>query len=235
MNNVVKEKTSIPIVGMPLEEPPRNQELVPQAQGIPRKARHPPMRVPDDENPRFVDLLGRKPVLADESSREFVDYRRRIYEELDPRGPIEEMFVNSLITAYWDFLRLTSHKIDFMNANSKEALGRILTALIDEETKIYLLKGFSERNPVIIEQLKELLKSFQVNLGEISAKALAENISVVQKIELLIAIKEASWIKALKELEARRELLARRFRAFHGIKEEHHYRGKPKIHPPAFS
>ncbi len=235
MTDFVKEKTSSPIVGMPFEEPPRNQELVPQSQGVSRKAKRAPMRVPDDETPRFVDLLGRKPILADENARQFTEFRRRIYQELDPRGPIEEMFVNSLISAYWDLVRVTALKIDFMNAYSKEAVERILSVLVDEQTKVYLLRGFSESDPVAMEQLKDLLKSIQMNLGEISAKALAENISVVQKIDLLIALKEASWCKSLKELEARRDLLARRFRAVAGIKEENHYRGFPKTHPPVFS
>jgi hypothetical protein len=145
------------------------------------------------------------------------------------------MFVNSLISAYWDLVRVTALKIDFMNAYSKEAVERILSVLVDEQTKVYLLRGFRESDPVAMEQLKDLLKSIQMNLGEISAKALAENISVVQKIDLLIAIKEASWCKSLKELEARRDLLARRFRAVAGIKEEDQYRGFPKVHPPAFS
>ena len=115
MTDVVKEKTFGPVVGMPLDKPPLNQEFLPQSLGIPRRAKHPPMGVPDDENPRFFDLLGRKPLLEDENSREFTEFRRRIYIELDPRGPIEEMYVNSLIYAYWDFLRFTTLKIDFMN------------------------------------------------------------------------------------------------------------------------
>ena len=235
MSDLVKEKTSSEMLVMPLKEAPTNQQLVPQSPITPRKTKRAPMRVPDDDTPRFVDLLGPKPLLAEENGREYVEYRRRIYQELDPRGPIEEMFANSAIYAYWDLQRFTAYKTNLMNACSKDALERILSLLVDDETKIRFLRGFSESDPVAREKLKDFLKSHQISLEDISAKALAENISVIQKIELLISIKEASWCKALKELEGRRDLLARRFRALHGIKEDEHFRGFPKQHPPAFS
>jgi hypothetical protein len=50
------------------------------------------------------------PVLITESADEFVAMRKRLYDEITPKGIIEEGWVNDLAAVEWDIMRLPPHQ-----------------------------------------------------------------------------------------------------------------------------
>lgn len=184
--------------------------------------------VPDEECPRVRDYLGRVPSVHGESPARYLQFRQRMDEDLRPAGPIQEMYVESLARSYWDFIRYSTLKTDFLSFSATDGLERLLRAVLPEEECAKLLRDYRARDPEAIEQVQQLIDSLGINSHEIAAQALAENISVVQKIEQLISMKDKAWQKAHKELEKHVELLARRFRAVAGIKESEQFRGFPR-------
>lgn len=185
------------------------------------------VRVPDEACPRVRDYLGRVPSVHGESPARYLEFRRKLDEDLKPVGPIQEMYVESLARAYWDFIRYSALKTDFLSYSATDGLERLLRAVFPEEECAKLLQDYRARDPGAIGQVQQLIDSLGINSHEIAAQALAENISVIQKFELLISMKEKAWQKAHKEFEKHSELLARRFRAFAGIKEDEQFRGIP--------
>jgi hypothetical protein len=159
------------------------------------------VRVHDDACPRVSDYLGRVPSVHGESPARYLEFRRKLDEDLKPVGPIQEMYVESLARAYWDFIRYSALKTDFLSYSSTDGLERLLRAVLSEEECANLLQNYKARHPEAIEQVQQLIDSLGINSHEIAAQALAENISVVHKIEQLISMKEKAWQKAHKDLE----------------------------------
>lgn len=176
--------------------------------------------VPDDPVPRFKDLLGRPPLLAGENGTAFSIFRQKIYADLLPSGPVEEMFVNSLIYAYWDFLRYSSLKVAFMSSSKIDGLDRILRVIKGDEERKELLKNYILNQPDAVKEVEDLLRELSINSEHVTAHALAENISTIQKLEALIASKDAAYRKTLKDLQGYREILALKFRAKNCIEED---------------
>lgn len=178
------------------------------------------MPVPDDPVPRFRDVLGSPPLLAGENGRAFSIFRQNIYADLMPQGPVEEMFVNSLIYAYWDFLRYSSLKAAFISTSKIDGLDRILRVIMSEEERKELLKNYILNRPEAVQEVEDLLRELSINSEHVTAHALAENISTIQKLESLITAKDAAYRKILKDLQGYREILALKFKAKNGIDED---------------
>ncbi len=185
-----------------------------------KKRQREPMLVPDDDVPRFRDVIGKTPLLAGENGRAFLIYRQNIYDDLQPRGPVEEMYVNSVIYAYWDFLRYSSLKAAFMSSSKIDGLDRILRVIMSDDERRDLLKRHTLNEPEAVKEVQDLLRELSINEDHITAHALAENIGTIQKLESLIAMKDATFRKVLKDLQGYRELLALKFRAKNGIEED---------------
>lgn len=184
--------------------------------------------VPEEEYGRVRDYLGRVPSVEGENPVRYLEFRRQLNEDLRPNGPIQQMYVESLARAYWDYIRYSTLKTDFLSFSATDGLRRVLRAILGAEESERLVQLYSTRDPEAIQEVQKLIDSLGINAHEISAQALAENISLVQKIEQLIAMKDKAWQRAHRELEKHAELLARRFRAVAGIKESEHFRGFPK-------
>lgn len=176
--------------------------------------------VPDDDEPRFRDLLGSPPLMAGESGRRFLEFRRSIYADVKPCGPIEEMFVNSLIYAYWSFLQYTAHKASLMKSSSTDGIDRILRVVIDDDERKELMKKYALGEAEAIRQVDAIMHSLSFGPAEIASQTLAANISDIQKIEGQIAAKDNAWRKALRELEGYRAILALKFKMKVGVEED---------------
>ena len=187
-----------------------------------------PVMAPYEEFPRIRDYFGRVPTVPGESPVSYLEFRRRLDEELKPVGPIQDIFVETLARAYWDYIRYSTLKADFLSSSSTDGVERLLRAMMPEQESVELLRNYRLRDDEAIAKVQQMIASLGVNSQQIAAQAFVENISVVQKIESLISIKDKAWQRAHKNLEQHKELLARRFRAVAGIKESEHFRGLPR-------
>jgi hypothetical protein len=77
------------------------------------------------------------PVLITESVDEFVAMRKRLYDEIQPSGLIEEGFVNDLAAVEWDIMRLLRIKAEILNGAFYEALQEILKQVWSEDFDDY--------------------------------------------------------------------------------------------------
>ena len=180
-----------------------------------------------EEFPRTQDHFGRIPTVQGENPVRYLEFRRKLDEDLRPKGMIEGMFVETVGRLYWDFITYSTLKTDFLSSTSTDGVERLLRAMLSEQDSAELFRRYRARDLEAVSQVQRLIDSLGIDRQQVAAQALAKNLTEVQKIEGLISAKEKGWQKALKNLEQHRELLARRFRALTGIKESEHFRGFP--------
>jgi hypothetical protein len=78
------------------------------------------------------------PVLITESVDEFVALSKRLYDEIQPNGIIEQGWVDDLAAVMWDIMRLLRIKAEILNGAFYEALIKILEQVWSDDFEEYL-------------------------------------------------------------------------------------------------
>ena len=70
------------------------------------------------------------PLLITESRQEFKRLRRALRQEINPRGPIEKMYLADIAYLEWEIKRLRRGKIAMLNTAFRKGLEKLLTELM---------------------------------------------------------------------------------------------------------
>ena len=155
--------------------------------------------------PRRAALLPRPPLLMTESSEDFDQVRDTLEREIQPRGCIEQMYVDDMTYIVWDIRRYRRDKDTIINVAFRTALERVLKELLrrpgDNAVDMFnskkKIEGLALRwftDPKAKKKVSELLGKFQLDEIAIEAEAIRES---SQHLELLD--------KMLRSLEVRRD------------------------------
>jgi hypothetical protein len=151
---------------------------------------------------RRTALLPRPPLLMTESREEFDQVRNSLEREIQPRGLIEQMYVDDMAYVVWEIRRLRRCKDTIINVAFRAGLKRVLPLLCGpgeteffnsyEEIDDLALRWFTD--PKAKKEVSELLGKFQLDESAIEAEAIRDSSQDLEQLD-----------KMLRSLEARRD------------------------------
>jgi hypothetical protein len=160
--------------------------------------------------PRRTALLPPPPLLMTESREDFDQVRDTLEREIQPRGSIEQMYVDDMTYIVWEIRRYRRDKDTIINVAFRTALERVLKELLRRPSDTVLgmfdnkkkIEGLAMRwftDPKAKKKVSELLRKFQLDEIAIEAEAIRES---SQDLELLD--------RMLRSLEVRRDIVLAR-------------------------
>jgi hypothetical protein len=169
------------------------------------------VRLAPQEEPDLQSLLGPPPLLEGEDASAYEALKFRILAAVKPEDAIEQMWVRDVLDLLWETTRLRRLKAKLMHAAAHEGLKRLLRPLMGFSS-LELVRGWALRNPETVKEVNEILR--QAGLGEeaIAAQTLAAELDTFEKIDRMIMQTEARRHLVLREIDRRRDVLARRLR-----------------------
>jgi hypothetical protein len=167
------------------------------------------------------------PLLITESRQEFKRLRRALRQEINPRGPIEKMYLADIAYLEWEIKRLRRGKIAMLNTAFRKALEKLLTELmraphqesweVDDKASAIAFDWFSSAKTK--KRVAALLASYGLDTTAIEAKVLQVCSSRLAEFDHLLASAESRRLKAVRALTEYRALLARHLVATGNVTE----------------
>jgi hypothetical protein len=148
----------------------------------------------NDRNPGPSALLPVPPLLITESQEEFSRIREDLYQEINPVGIIEQMYVDEIADLVWQILRLKRCKAGVTNLAFHEASARILGQLMDAGPDV-ARDWISD--PEIAKQVETGLATYKLDGSVIIAEAIKKSSYELERIETLLASLETRRDRAL--------------------------------------
>ena len=162
--------------------------------------------------PELNALMGPPPLIDGEDGAAYEALYRRVDEAVAPRDAVEEIWVRDIIDNLWETLRLRRIKSSLMRSSAHEGLERVITPLTEVFVRSRLVDGWSRREPKTVKEVEKLMEEAGLGPEAIAGETLAANIDTFDRIDAMIMRAEARRNTAPREIERRREVLARRLR-----------------------
>jgi hypothetical protein len=164
--------------------------------------------------PRRTALLPRPPLLMTESREDFDQVCDTLEREIQPRGSIEQMYVDDMTYIVWEIRRLRRCKDTIINVAFRTGLERVLKQLLrrpgeaefmsnEEESEDLALRWFTD--PKAKKKVSELLGKFQLDEIAIEAEAIRESSQYLEQLD-----------RRLCSLEVRRDIVLARVVEYRG-------------------
>ncbi len=150
-------------------------------------------------------LIPTTPLLVTESRDEFNRICDTLNDQIEPRGIIEQMYVEDIAYLVWEIVRLRRSKAAIVNTAFRAALTEIITQLllkpgdmkyvVQDDAKKLAYEWFSDPN--VKKQIAGLLREFDLDEAAIEAEAFRKSADDLERIDRLMASSEARRDKAL--------------------------------------
>jgi hypothetical protein len=144
-------------------------------------------------------------LLITESQETFDRIRDALDQEIQPRGILEQIYVEDIAYLTWEVLRLRRSKAAIVNLAFRDALKELITQLLLEPGQYTHQLGdqpeelardwFSD--PKIKKQIADLLREFDLDESAIEAEAIRKSADDLERIDRLMASAEVRRDKAL--------------------------------------
>jgi hypothetical protein len=156
--------------------------------------------------------LGPKPVLPFEDASLYETLQTQVLTAIQPTDAIEFLDVRAFIDITWSIIRVRRHMNSLMKQklweNIKSALLPRYEAKWVHDQKTWFFAG----DKGAIKDLSECLSKISSSIEEIEVMTFSQLSVRLQSLEMLLANYEARRMLLYRELEKRRDLLARRLR-----------------------
>jgi hypothetical protein len=158
------------------------------------------------------------PVLITECVDEFVALRERLYDEIAPKGIIEERWVDDLATVIWDIMRLLRIKAEILNGAFYQALQEILKQVWSEEFEDYLARerAIAElawqwlgNDSDAKEKVAQLLGQHQLDETAIEAESFRMRAEDLERLDFMLSRAELRREKLLTGIAVFRQELGK--------------------------
>ena len=166
-----------------------------------------------EEETDLQSLLGPPAFLMGEDGNAYETLKIRIYAAVKPEDAIEEIWVRDILDLLWETVRLRRFKARLMYVAAHQGLESILRPRVPGMFSVdHLVQGWAQRDPEIVKEVKRVLRSAGLAEEDIAAQTLADNCDTFEKIDRLIMQTETRRHVVLREIDRRRDALARRLR-----------------------
>jgi hypothetical protein len=174
---------------------------------------------------RRTALLPRPPLLMTESREDFEQVRNSLEREIQPRGIIEQMYVDDMAYIVWDIRRLRRCKDTIINIAFRTGLERVLKEFsrqpgVSEDYIFSNRKEFEDlalrwfTDPKAKKEVSELLRKFQLDESAIEAQAMRDSSQDLEQLDRMLRSLEARRDRALALVVEYRVNLAHQLREY---------------------
>ena len=183
-------------------------------QGQPSKATSARLSTSQD----VADIFKPSPLLDGEDEAEYTGFVEQCITAIKPQDAIERVWLLDFIDNTWDVRRLRRIKVSLVQAARKSAV----KSLIGQYTKYALyspeahriVDNWSEGEAEYLDYVRGVLETNGLSEDAIVAEAFRDQFKVLERIDGLIASYSYRRDAAIRELERRRDSLAKRAREF---------------------
>jgi len=158
------------------------------------------------------DALGPKPILPFESAELYETLQRQVIEAIKPQDAIEFMDVRNYIDLTWSIIRIRRHILVSLRHKQWGIIAEKLLKEFEDDWVKAQKAGFLSGKNETLETLTECLLELSLSIEEIERIAFSQLSSQIEHYELLLAQLEARRTLLLREIDRRRDTLARRLR-----------------------
>jgi hypothetical protein len=170
----------------------------------------PAMRRRLEEEADLQSLLGPPPLLEGEDAIAYNALKIRILAAVKPEDAIEEMWVRDILDLLWETARLRRFKTKFMRVAAHRGVHELLRPLVDFDSAHELMLGWAQRDPETVKEVKRILGIAGLDEEDIAAQTFTVKCDTFEKIDRMIMQTEARRHVVLREIDRRRDALARR-------------------------
>jgi hypothetical protein len=170
------------------------------------------MRPWPEKETDLQSLLGPPPLLEGEDASTYHALKSRILSAVKPEDAIEGMWVRDILDLLWETVRLRRLKAKLMRATAHQGLQELLRPLVHNSSLKELIRGWVIREPEAVKQVKQILRQAGLDKEAIAAQTLAAELDTFEKIDRMIMRTEARRHVVLREIDRRRDAVARRLR-----------------------
>ena len=180
-----------------------------------------------------IAIFGPVPIIPGENPADYDEVLLRTTSALKPADIIEEMFLDDIVRATWDIIRLRRLQNGLLIARTHEGLERVLGPLVDrsepQPKNIFEKSGrqsttdwkaeelaarWRAQDPEVLEQVAVMLKEAGLSMNEVMAETLSLKIADINAIDSLIMTAQERRYGALRELDRRRLQFGQSVRQF---------------------
>jgi hypothetical protein len=185
-------------------------------------------RPPQDgaEQSGEVSLFGLPLLLEGEDPEAYDRLFARINVAIQPSDFIEEIWITDIADLTWEILRLRRQKTSIMNERIQseienfiqnrirrrepevDSIGSFWTTKRNSRAASKLVKGWTAQDPAAIRRVEKLMAAANISTDTVSGRALEAKLNTVERIERLIAVKEARRNAVLREIDRHRDFVA---------------------------
>jgi hypothetical protein len=162
---------------------------------------------------------GFEPSLIDgENASDYEAFKQDCLKAVSPKDVIERVWVQDFMDYTWEAQRLRRMKGAIVQIARKDAVEKLVLQFggvdIDWSASREVSQDWSRGDPETRQYVEELLEEHGLNLDAIMAQAMMREIKTLQNVENLISSYDHRRDTAIREIEKRRDGLARRARDF---------------------
>lgn len=164
-------------------------------------------------------LLGPAPLLEGEDADAYEELNHRVRAAVGPVDVIEEIWVRDIVDLLWETMRLRRLKVAYLQAYAHEGLNELLKSLVGD-IRYNLVLGWRRGETAARREVRVLLRQAGLDEEVIIAETLSLNLYELEQIDRMIMQTEARRNAALREVDRRREAVARRLREACAVVED---------------
>jgi hypothetical protein len=180
-----------------------------------------------EKQTEVLDVLDFGPSLIDgESAADYEAFRQKCLKAIGPKDVLEIVWLQDFIGNEWENLRMRRMKAAILQNSRVAAVKKILWQYADDvydSNKILkslggpsaedlMAKDWGHSDVEAIDHVDAVLEANGLNFDVIMAETLLDNLNTIERIDKLIAAYVYRRDTAIRELDKRRDLLAKRAR-----------------------
>ena len=157
-------------------------------------------------------FFGPPPLLEGEDTAAYAALLKQVRDGVAPDGVIEDIWVRDVVDITWEILRQRRFKA----LTIKSARITALRAILDPHVGYYeaekLAKKWEAGEAQAEKEVAANLMRLKLTMDDVNARAYALKLDAIERMDRMIAQAEARRNLVLREVERRRDALARRLR-----------------------
>jgi hypothetical protein len=153
------------------------------------------------EKPDAPHVLSPSIYLEEAEANAYRQHSDSIYMTINPKDPLEEMWVQDVVDHSWEVRRLRKIKQKLVDSSLYKGLEKILLPIVGILAAPSLSNGWQAKKPDDIEQVKKHLENAGLDMDMVRAETIALRIPEIEKIDRYLHSAELRRDKALNDID----------------------------------
>ena len=154
-------------------------------------------------------------MIKGEDANAYAALAAQFWSHVAPKDVIEQLWLRDIVEYVWEAQRLRRHKAQLMATAAPDGLRRVLIGLNggrSTEKQEALVSRWARSDPRALKEVEDLLTQAGLGPDAIATGTFISHLTDFERIERMIVQAEGRRDRALRDIEHRRDGLARRLR-----------------------